>query len=175
MEITANRAVALDYRVSLTNGITVDASTEAAPLWYLHGRNNLLPGFEKEVEGLKVGDQKSFKLVAKDAYGEVSPGLVVKVDAKAMRAETGKCVVGQQVTLQDKGGQRAQGRIVSVDKDHCSVDLNHQLAGKDLNFDIRVKEIRPASADELQHGMIGGAPAQHEHEHEHGPGCNHGH
>jgi len=172
MEISTNRAVALDYRVSLANGITVDASTENAPLWYLHGRKNLLPAFEKEVEGLKVGDQKTFKLVAKDAYGEVNPSMIVKVDRKQMMAQTGQCTVGQSVSLRDKQGQTLAGRISVVEKDYCEVDLNHRLAGQDLQFDIKVKEIRLASASELQYGMVGAQPPA---EHVHGPDCNHDH
>jgi len=175
MEITNNRAVALDYRVSLANGITVDASTDEAPLWYIHGRKNLLPAFEREVEGLNVGDQKTFKLVAKDAYGEMNPSLVVKVDRKQMIAQTGQCTVGQTVTLRDNQGQTVNGRVSLVEKDHCEVDLNHRLAGQDLQFDIKVKEVRLASANELQYGMVGAEPPQHEHEHVHGPNCSHHH
>lgn len=169
MEITANRAVALDYRVSLLNGITVDASTDDSPLWYIHGRQNLLPAFEKEVEGLKLGEAKSFQLTAKNAYGEMNPALVVKVDAKAMRAQTGNCTVGQEVTLQDRQGQRIPGRVISIDKDQVEVDLNHKLAGQDLKFEIKVKEIRAASAAELKQGMVGAT------DHVHGPGCSHNH
>jgi len=171
MEIATNRAVALDYRVSLANGITVDASTEESPLWYMHGRQNLLPAFEKEVEGLKVGDQKTFKLVAKDAYGEMNPSLVVKVDKRQMMEQSGSCSVGQQVTLRDNMGQSVPGRVSSVDKDHCEVDLNHRLAGQDLQFDIKVKEVRTATGPELQHGMVGAQAS----EHVHGPNCNHHH
>jgi FKBP-type peptidyl-prolyl cis-trans isomerase SlyD len=173
MEIAANRAVALDYRVSLKSGITVDASGENAPLWYIHGRKNLLPAFEKEVEGLKVGDQKSFHVVAKDAYGELNPSAIVKVDKKQMLAQTGSCTVGQPITLTDRQGQQVTGRVCAVDKDTCSVDLNHELAGQDLNFDIKVKEVRLATAPELTHGRVGAT--ENEPEHVHGANCSHGH
>lgn len=172
MEIAANRAVALDYRVSLKNGVTVDASEANAPLWYIHGRKNLLPAFEREVEGLTVGAQKSFQVVAKEAYGELNEGMVVKVEKKMMIAQTGKCEVGQPITLTDRQGQRATGRVKSVDKDTCEVDLNHELAGQDLTFDIVVKEVRLATAPELAQGRVGATEAT---EHVHGPGCSHHH
>ena len=172
MEIAQNRAVALDYRVSLTNGITVDASSDTSPLWYVHGRNNLLPAFENHLEGLKVGDHKSFRLAAKDAYGETKPELVINVD-KWQLAQSGKCFPGETVTVRNKGGQEAQGRIVSVEKDSCKVDLNHQLAGQDLDFQIEVKVVRPASSKELVHGQV--ILHEEKHEHVHGVDCQHDH
>lgn len=172
MEITQNRAVALDYRVSLANGITVDASSEDSPLWYVHGRNNLLPAFENHLEGMRVGDEKSFRLLAKEAYGETKPELVIDVD-KWQLAQSGKCIPGEMVTVRNKSGQEAQGRIVSVDKNTCKVDLNHQLAGQDLDFKITVKVVRMASANELVHGRVGVPEVQNEHVH--GPDCAHHH
>lgn len=153
MQIEQNRAVALDYRVSLPEGITVDASTNESPLWYVHGRNNLLPAFERNVEGLSVGEQKTFTLQAKEAYGEFNPELVVEVD-KWNLSRSGQCVPGEKVTVTNKSGQEANGRIVTVEKDKCRVDLNHELAGKDLTFEITVKEIRSASQAELVNGRV---------------------
>lgn len=172
MEIAQNRAVALDYRVSLANGVTVDASGEASPLWYIHGRNNLLPAFEKELEGLAVGDQKSFRLKASDAYGNKNPELVIDVD-KWQLAQSGKCIPGEMVTVRNRSGQEAEGRIVAVDKNTVKVDLNHELAGQDLDFQIIVKEVRAASSNEL----VQGRAILHEEkkEHVHGPGCHHHH
>lgn len=171
MEISQNRAVALEYRVSLANGVTVDASTDDAPLWYVHGRNGLLPAFEAQIDGLKVGDKKSFCLLAKEAYGEKNPGMIIDVD-KWQLAQSGKCIPGEMVTVRNKSGQEAHGRIVAVDKDTCKVDLNHELAGQDLNFEIVVKVVRPATAKELVKGQV---ILHEEHEHVHGPGCNHHH
>jgi|SRR5688572_3182417 len=172
MEIAQNRAVALDYRVSLTNGITVDASGEASPLWYVHGRNNLLLAFEKELEGLSVGDQKSFRLKASEAYGDKNPALVIDVD-KWQLAQSGKLLPGEMVTVRNQSGQEAQGRIVSVDKSTVKVDLNHELAGQDLDFEISVKVVRSASSNELVQGRV--ILHQEKNEHVHGPNCNHHH
>lgn len=171
MEIAQNRAVALDYQVSLKNGITVDASDEASPLWYVHGRNNLLPAFERELEGLVVGDQKAFRLSAAEAYGVSRPELVIDVD-KWQLTKSGAPVPGEMVTVRSKNGQEAQGRVVSIDKNTVKVDLNHPLAGQDLDFKITVKVVRTAKANELVHGRV---ILHDEHEHVHGPGCNHAH
>lgn len=169
MQIEPNRAVALDYTLTLDDGIIADTSVGSEPLWYIHGRGHLLPQFESEVLGLGVGDDKQFRISAKDGYGERDESRVIRVEKQHMQDNT-PLIPGETIGLRSRSGQEVEGRIVSVAKDHVMVDLNHALAGQALNFHITVKEIRQATPQELVHGY---PFAQDAKEHVHGPNCNH--
>lgn len=177
MQISDNRAVAVEYKLTLDNGIVVDASDPGDPLWYLHGHAQLLPRFEKELTGLNAGDAKEFSLTPKEGYGEFDEAKVVEVDKRSLNGND--FTPGAEVSLRSRNGQQAHGRILSVDKSTVKVNLNHELAGKNLNFSIRVVEVRAATKQELAHGHIHdgghdhGHDAGHEEEHVHGPGCRH--
>lgn len=165
MQIAKNRAVAIDYELTV-DGIVVDASRKNAPLWYLHGHGQLLPKFEGALEGLETGGKTSFTIEAKDGYGEYSQDYVLDVP-KSQFAPNTDFSLGSVVTLRSKSGQTAHGRVLSTDKGMVKVDLNHELAGKILNFQVHVADVRAASAAELSHGHIH-APGEHgDHGHHH--------
>jgi FKBP-type peptidyl-prolyl cis-trans isomerase SlyD len=159
MKITRDKVVSLHYTLRNDSGDTIDSSTGAEPLAYLHGSGNILPGLENALEGREPGEKLSVRLVAKDAYGERSDALVQVVPRKAL-ATIGKIRVGTQFHAQVQGGARVM-TITAVEKDEITIDANHPLAGVDLNFEVEVIDVRDASAEEMAHGHVHGAGGHH--------------
>ncbi len=129
------------------------------PLAILFGHGNIIPGLEKAMEGHEAGDSFKASVLAADAYGEKRDGLSQRIPKKHFGAQ--KLEVGMQVVLQTNFGPRAV-TIEKVGMSVVDVDLNHPMAGKDLDFDIEIVEVREASAVELEHKHVHGEGG-HEH------------
>ncbi len=176
MPIAKERAVAVDYQLTLDSGVLVDASAKDDPLWFICGRGQLLPKFEKEIMGLKAGDTKQFLLTPEEGYGKFDPNRVV--DIKKDRLAADNYMPGATINLRSPDGHQMEGRIVSIDKDSIKIDLNPELAGQNLHFSVSVIEVRLATKEELVHGHVH-SPGHdhhdhgHEEEHVHGAGCRH--
>jgi FKBP-type peptidyl-prolyl cis-trans isomerase SlyD len=146
--------VSLEYTLTV-NGEIVDSTEGIEPISFLQGYENIIPGLERELYGLKVGDEKKVFVPAKDAYGEIDPEAVVDVPRKDIPKDIPvKPGVELQVTNED--GELLDAVIVTVSKDTVRLDFNHPLAGKDLNFAVKVVELREAEAEELEHGHVHG-------------------
>lgn len=161
MQIAKNQAVAIDYTLTIDDGIVVDASDAGAPLWYLHGAQNIISGLENELEGLEVGAEKTVEVAPAEGYGEYDADRVHRVPKSQFPADT-SFRVGDQVYGRSPDGQEIPARIKAVDAQEVTVDFNHELAGKTLTFKVKVAEIREATKEELQHGHVHG-PGGHQH------------
>jgi FKBP-type peptidyl-prolyl cis-trans isomerase SlyD len=162
MKIAANCVVSLDYSLHLGDGAIVDSSGDGEPLVYLHGSGQIIPGLERQLEGLATGDARQVTVAPKDGYGELDPKAVQEVDKQAFgdRALT----AGDEFIAVDDHENEIPVRIQSVQGEKVTVDFNHPLAGKTLHFDVTVAEIRAATAEELEHGHVHG-PEGHGHDH----------
>ena len=119
----------------------MDSSKGRQPLEFKAGSHEVVPGFEKAVMGMKVGEKKSFKVSPEEGYGAENPKAIRDVPRKELPADlTPKA--GMTVYAQAKNGQRFPVRIVEVKKDVVVMDFNHPLAGKTLNFDVEVLDIK---------------------------------
>ncbi len=149
-----DKVVSINYTLKGDDGNIIDSSEGKAPLEYLHGRNYLLPKLEEMITGKNPGDKFSAVLEAKDGYGEYNPDLVVDVPRSdfdtSMPIETGMAF--QAMT--DQGPRIVY--VKEVKEDSVTIDGNHDLAGKRLHFDIEILDVREATVDELQSGMVGG-------------------
>lgn len=160
MEVSKKRAVAIDYKLTIDGGIVVDASEKGAPLWYLHGAGNIIPGLEKELDGLKVGDKKTVTVSPEEGYGTRDDTRVHSVP-KAQFPQ-GSYTIGDHIIATSPDGAEVPARICAMDAKTITLDFNHELAGKTLTFDVAVAEVRDATKDELKHGHIHG-PGAHDH------------
>ena len=159
MKIEKDRVVRFHYAVAehAAEGqgeASVENSKDGGqPLAILFGHGNIIPGLEKAMDGREAGDSFKTTVAAADAYGEKREGMTQRVPKKHFGAQ--KLEAGMQVVLQTNFGPRAvtiqKGGMRVVD-----VDLNHPMAGKDLDFDIEIVEVREASAEELAHGHVHG-------------------
>ena len=172
MKIENNVVVSLAYQVKLEDGAVVDQSTVDAPLDYLHGNNNLIPGLEKALEGQAAGDKFSVTVGPEEAYGEHSDALVQRVPANVFQG-VDQIEVGMRF-LADTDQGPIPVEVTEVDGDEVVVDGNHMLAGQTLTFDVEVVAVREATQEELDHGHVHQA-GDHDHGHEHGEDCGCGH
>ncbi len=155
--VSKDQVVSMNYTLTDTQGQVLDQSSEG-PLDYLHGHGNIIPGLEKALEGMQVGQRKQVLVLAAQAYGELNPDLRFSVD----RAAFGDSLPQPGMMVQLHGGdQHMVARVTEVGDQEVSLDANHHLAGQDLNFDVEIAGVRPATAEELAHGHVHGAHAHH--------------
>lgn len=159
MTITNHSVVSFHYTLTDDQGNQLDSSIGKDPLTYLHGAGNIIPGLEKELEGKSVGDKLQVTVAPEEAYGIVHDGMIQQVPREAF-GENQDLAVGMRFEAQTDQGP-VSVVITNVSDTQVTVDGNHPLAGKTLNFDVSIEEIRDASPEEKDHG------------HAHGPGGHH--
>ncbi len=154
MKIEKDRVVRFHYAVAEAGQASVENSRDAGqPLAILFGHGNIIPGLEKAMEGREAGDSFKASVPAAEAYGERREGLGQRVPKKHFGGQ--KLEPGMQVVLNTNFGPRAV-TIEKVGMSVVDVDLNHPMAGKDLDFDIEIVEVREASEEEIAHGHVHG-------------------
>jgi len=160
MQISKGKVVSFDYTLKDDDGTVLDSSQEAGPLAYLHGVGGLVPGLERALEGHSTGDQLNVKVQPEDAYGQRNEQLVQSVPRKSFQGVE-KIEPGMQFQA-SQGQQKQMVTVVGVTPETVTVDANHPLAGKPLNFDVTIREVRDATPEESQHGHVHG-PGGHHH------------
>jgi len=159
MTIGQDQVVSIHYTLRDDAGELIDRSTEGEPLSYLHGHGNLIPGLERELTGRKPGDQLQLKIAPTDGYGDYDQGLVQRVPRRALKG-IADVRVGMRLQTHTPQGPRAV-TVTQVSGDLVTLDGNHPLAGKNLNFEVEVAAVRPATEEELAHGHVHGAGGHH--------------
>jgi len=132
--------VKIHYSGSLDDGTPFDSSRGGDPLQFQLGAGQLLPGFETAVEGMTVGESKSFSLAPEEAYGPHQEALVQDVPKSALPDDMTP-EVGMQLQGTGSDGQTMQLVVTDVKSEAITVDGNHPLAGQALNFDIELVEV----------------------------------
>jgi FKBP-type peptidyl-prolyl cis-trans isomerase SlyD len=160
MAIAQDSVVTIHYTLKDDAGEIIDSSVDAEPLPYLHGHGNLVPGLERELEGKNVGDKVNVTVQPQDGYGDYDNKLVQRVPRRALQGIS-NVRVGQRLQMQTAEGARTVV-ITHLVGDMVTLDGNHPLAGKALNFEVEVTDIRPATEEELSHGHVHG-PGDHHH------------
>ncbi|MCH4875088.1 FKBP-type peptidyl-prolyl cis-trans isomerase [Pseudomonas sp. TMW22091] len=155
MTIATNKAVSIEYTLTNDAGEVIDSSAGGAPLVYLQGAGNIIPGLEKALEGKAVGDELDVTVEPEDAYGEYSAELVSTLSA-SMFEGVDVLEVGMQFHASGPDGQMQIVTIRDLDGDDVTVDGNHPLAGQRLNFKVKVVAVRDASEEEQAHGHVHG-------------------
>ena len=159
MSITQDQVVSIHYTLKDDEGTVIDHSAAGEPLAYLHGRGNLIPGLERELTGKNTGDRLQVRIAPADAYGEYDQALVQQVPRRALQG-IANVRVGMRLQAQSSQGARAV-TVTGVNGDLVTLDGNHPLAGKSLNFEVEVAGVRDATAEELAHGHVHGAGGHH--------------
>lgn len=160
MQIEDNKVVTLHYTLKDNDGTVLDQSDDGSFI-YLHGAMNIIPGLEKALTGKAAGDDLSVGVPPEEAYGVRDENHVQEVP-KSMFEEGAEIQLGMQFHAQGPGGEMLVVTVAELKDDTVVVDGNHPLAGKALNFDVKVVEVRDASAEEVEHGHVHG---EHGHQH----------
>jgi FKBP-type peptidyl-prolyl cis-trans isomerase SlyD len=159
MTIAQDQVVSIHYTLTDDAGEVIDSSAQGEPLSYLHGHGNLVPGLERELTGRKAGDRLQVKIAPADGYGEYDRELVQSVPRRALKGIP-EVKVGMRLQAQSPEGTRAV-TVTHLAGDMVTLDGNHPLAGKNLNFAVEVTAVRAATAEELEHGHVHGAGGHH--------------
>lgn len=163
MLIGKNTVVGVNYALDV-DGMQLDASGDT-PLTYLHGHGMMIPGFEKQLEGLAEGDTYDFMVTAAEGYGELNPDAITDLDKQIFLIDgnlSTEVFEGAQLQLTNQDGQPMVGVVAAIGEDTVTMDFNHQLAGKDLHFTGSIAELRAATEEEIAHGHVHG-PGGHHH------------
>ena len=161
MTIKENSAVSFHYTLTDDEGQQLDSSAGKEPLAYLHGAGNIILGLENAMTGKSVGDSMTVAVSAAEGYGEVQTELIQEVPREAFQG-VDSIEIGMQFEAQTGQGGAVPVTVTLVTDETVTVDGNHPLAGKDLNFDVTIADVREATAEELEHGHIHG-PGGHNH------------
>jgi FKBP-type peptidyl-prolyl cis-trans isomerase SlyD len=160
VQIGKNRVVTLEYTLRDAQGAVLDTSSGRAPLSYLHGKGNIIPGLEEALAGKAEGDKVEVTVAPERGYGARDERLV-QIVARAKFGEVAGLAPGMQVRANGPQGSRLV-TVVRVDRDFVTVDGNHPLAGRTLHFSVEVTGVRKATHEEVSHGHVHG-PGGHRH------------
>ena len=146
--------VVVTMRYELTvDGEVVDSSDNDEPIVFIQGHEQIIPGLEKAIYKMKIGDAKSVHVPPQEGYGEVDPEAYQDVPREEFPEDI-PLKPGIELEMKDEDGEDLFATIVSVDKDTVRLDFNEPLAGKDLYFEVEILDLRHATPEELDHGHV---------------------
>tara|TARA_A100001011_G_C14237861_1_gene811888 strand:+ start:496 stop:924 length:429 start_codon:yes stop_codon:yes gene_type:complete len=141
MNIKNGQTVNIHYVGTLKDGTEFDSSrTRGNPLSFKLGGGQILPAFEKAVQQMKVGETKSLSLKPTEAYGEVNDQAVQDIPKTSFGPEV-ELTVGNIVHGQSPDGNPLRAVIKEIKEAEVTLDFNHPLAGKEINFDIELLSV----------------------------------
>ena len=142
MTIKQGSKVSIEYEGSFDDGKVFDSSkTHGKPLEFEIGAKMIIPGLEKALIGMKKDEEKTIHIESAEAYGEPNPQAVQVIPKDNLPKEQ-KPEVGMTLVAQLPNGQGMPGRITKVTDKEVTIDFNHPLAGKALNFKVKVVEVK---------------------------------
>ena len=196
MDTTPNKYITVAYELFTDNDGNKELIEKAPiehPFQFISDMGTTLDAFEAQIKPLKKGDKFDFTLTVEEAYGEYEEERVLELSKDVFKInghfDKEHIYPGSVVPLMNADGARFNGTITEVKEDTVTVDLNHPLAGKELNFVGEVTEHRDATKEEIQ-GMLNseggcgcgcdscggcGDDCGHDGHHEGGCGCGHCH
>jgi len=159
MTISHHKVVTIDYTLKNAQGDVLDSSEGQEPLVYLQGAENIVAGLERELEGKSVGDALNAVVSPEDGYGVRNEEMVAAVPREMFESDM-DIEVGMSFQAETDQGVQVVN-IVAVNDEEVTVDGNHPLADEVLHFDVTVRAIREATAEELEHGHVHSAGCDH--------------
>ncbi|HET53640.1 MAG TPA: peptidylprolyl isomerase [Ignavibacteria bacterium] len=132
--------VKVHYTGRLNDGSEFDSSKDREPLEFEIGSQQVIPGFENAVLGLKTGESVTVNIPSDDAYGPRVDEMVLKIEKEKLPPDFNP-ELGQQFQLPQQNGQNVVVTVTDISDTQIELDANHPLAGKDLTFDIKLVDI----------------------------------
>ncbi len=151
----SRRVIGFHYTLTDKDGNVIDTSDGQEPLFFLEQSQQIIPGLERVIALLNVGDKRKVEVKASDAYGEVNQEMIIQVK-RSQFPPGAKLNVGDQFQV-NEDEHSPVFTVTAIQDDEITVDGNHPMAGKDLFFDIEITAMRPATQEEIAHGHAHGA------------------
>lgn len=135
--------VTLHFALSLEDGSTIDSNFGGEPVTFVVGDGNLLPGFEEALFGLQAGDEKSFVIPPEKGFGAHNPSNVQEFPRDEFPEDV-ELAEGLVLSFADAQQNELPGMVQEFDDNTVTVDFNHPLAGRDIEFNVRIIDVNPA-------------------------------
>lgn len=143
--VEAGATVGIEYTLTLSDGTQVDSNVGGETLRFEQGSGQIIPGLDKELIGMAVGDEKQVTVSAEEGYGPVIPEAFTEIPVDQLPEDARE--PGAELVAQDPEGNMQQLRVHAVDGDTATLDLNHPLAGKELHFDVKILDVTRAAGE----------------------------
>jgi len=161
MAIQENQVVSIEYEVRDGDKV-VDSNMGGAPLVFMYGKGQIIPGLENGIKEMNIGDKADILVKPEDAYGEYNAEATQEVPKEQFAGID--LTEGMTLYGQGEDGGTVQVVVKEIKDDSVVIDFNHPLAGKELMFTVAINNVRDASAEEVMSGV----PAENKQEDE---GC----
>ena len=146
--------VSVEYTGKLGDGEVFDSSTGREPLHFAVGSGQVIPGFDKAVDGMKKGESKKVTIPCAEAYGPINTELLKEIPREKIPLKE-ELKAGMMLMMQGPDGQRLPVRVANVTPKTVTLDMNHPLAGKDLTFEIKVMGINDVDSKAMEGDCCG--------------------
>lgn len=147
-----NVVVTMAYTL-IVDGETINSTAEGEALVFIQGYGSIIPGLENSLYGMEVGSSRPVRVPASDAYGEYELDNISSIPLSEFPEDL-NLTSGMELEMEDKDGDIVYGKIVSIGMSRVKMDFNHPLAGKDLDFEVTVLDLRQATEKELEQGYV---------------------
>ena len=168
MIVEKNKVISLQYVLREQGKPEIVEQTNAEnPLVFLYGVGGMIPTFEANLAGLKVGDSFDFNIDSNEAYGEIRADHVVEIPITQFlsdgKIDSNVVYKGNTLPMRLDNGGIIYGTITNVGIEKVTMDFNHPMAGKDLHFRGEISDIRDATESEIAHGHVHHGGDHHHH------------
>jgi FKBP-type peptidyl-prolyl cis-trans isomerase SlyD len=143
--IKSGSVVSFEYTVSEENGSIIESSKGEEAVTYVHGQHQIIPGLEKGLSSMQINEEKNIRVQPDDGYGPVDPEGFKEIPKSQIPVEGLK--VGTTLRARGARGEDVSLRVHEIKNQTVVLDLNHPLAGKTLNFAVKVLNIQPGGAE----------------------------
>ncbi len=177
----SNKVIAIEYTLTDADSKEqLDTNVGGNPLEFISGMGQIIPGLEKEIENLASGEKADVMVQAAEAYGEYNEEALQALPKEQFAGID--LVEGMTLYGSGENGQTVQVTVKGFSDDEVTIDYNHPLAGKTLMFSVAIMDVRAATDEEIQTGIVGGMAAAggccggtscgtHDHSHDEGECC----
>jgi len=150
--VNANTVVEVAY-VLFVDGTEIENSKDSGNFSFLVGYKQVIAGFESALVGHKTGDTIKTTVPPPQAYGFYNQALLKEISMKDLDMEK-PLEPGMTVSMIDSNGKQANGKVMAVSPKTVTVDFNHPMADKTLDFEITIHKVRPATAMEIEQRKV---------------------
>ena len=160
MTVQKDAVVEMHYTLKNDAGEVIDSSQGKEPMPFIQGHGNIIPGLEKALEGMKVGETCDVSVAPEDAYGVHHAEGIQEIPMEALQGIE-NLEGGMELQSQDEQGNPFIVRVEEIKEEVVVINANHPLAGETLHFNVSIEKVREATADELEHGHVHSGTCSH--------------
>ncbi len=160
MALDANKVVTINFILKDEDGNILESTENMEPFSFISGNNQILPKLEAVVNQMLIGTKKDVKIEAAEGYGEYNESAIQQVDKNEFPEDI-KLEEGMRMIANSPDGKQMPFIVNKIEENEVTIDFNHPLAGKNLEFNVELVDVRDATPEELAHGHVHGAGGHH--------------